>query len=117
VTDGTGGLGFETALALAVSGAEVILTGRHDRKGQSAVDKIRRDVNGANEATNISIWSVLYLLPNSRSGCAPGSLDLLIDNAGVTASGVPIQTLGRIPRLTYVDVPGLAIAAISSVSS
>jgi NAD(P)-dependent dehydrogenase (short-subunit alcohol dehydrogenase family) len=33
VTGATGGLGFETALALAKAGAEVILTGRDDRKG------------------------------------------------------------------------------------
>ena len=33
VTGATGGLGYETALALARSGADVILTGRDDRKG------------------------------------------------------------------------------------
>ena len=33
VTGATGGLGYETALALAKAGAEVVLTGRDDRKG------------------------------------------------------------------------------------
>ena len=31
VTGATGGLGYETALALAKAGSEVILTGRDDR--------------------------------------------------------------------------------------
>jgi len=43
----TGGLGYETALALAKAGAEVILTGRDDQKGQSAIEKIDREVIGA----------------------------------------------------------------------
>jgi NAD(P)-dependent dehydrogenase (short-subunit alcohol dehydrogenase family) len=33
VTGATGGLGYETALALAKAGAELILTGRDDQKG------------------------------------------------------------------------------------
>jgi NAD(P)-dependent dehydrogenase (short-subunit alcohol dehydrogenase family) len=38
VTGATGGLGYETALALAKAGAEVVLTGRDDQKGRSAVE-------------------------------------------------------------------------------
>src|ERR1700679_1398102 len=47
VTGATGGLGYETALALTKAGAEVILTGRDDRKGQTAIEKISRDVSDA----------------------------------------------------------------------
>ena len=47
VTGATGGLGYETALALVKAGSEVILTGRDDRKGQSAIEKISREVIGA----------------------------------------------------------------------
>ena len=72
VTGATGGLGYETALALAKAGSEVILTGRDDRKGQSAIEKISREVTGAKVATNISIWPALHRSPTSRSGCRPG---------------------------------------------
>jgi NAD(P)-dependent dehydrogenase (short-subunit alcohol dehydrogenase family) len=34
----TGGLGYETALALAGAGATVVLTGRNDLKGRHALD-------------------------------------------------------------------------------
>src|SRR6476619_6878178 len=47
VTGATGGLGYETALALAKAGSEVILTGRDDRKGRSAIEKISREVTSA----------------------------------------------------------------------
>ena len=42
VTGSTGGLGFETALVLAQTGAEVVLTGRNDAKGHAAITKIPR---------------------------------------------------------------------------
>jgi hypothetical protein len=41
----TGGLGYETALALAKAEAELVLTG--PRQGQTAADKISREVLGA----------------------------------------------------------------------
>ncbi len=45
---GTGGIGFEAALALSRAGAEVILAGRNDRKGAEAVGRIRSSVPIAN---------------------------------------------------------------------
>ena len=44
VTGATGGLGFETALALARAGAEVLLTGRNAGKGRAAMEQIHRAV-------------------------------------------------------------------------
>ena len=37
ITGATGGLGHETALALAAAGAMVVLTGRNDAKGRNAI--------------------------------------------------------------------------------
>src|ERR1700729_1814581 len=41
ITGATGGLGYETALALAGAGADVVLTGRNVAKGQDAIQRIR----------------------------------------------------------------------------
>jgi NAD(P)-dependent dehydrogenase (short-subunit alcohol dehydrogenase family) len=49
VTGGTGGTGYQTARALASSGAQVIITGRDATRGQDAA-AIRRE-NGADSAT------------------------------------------------------------------
>jgi NAD(P)-dependent dehydrogenase (short-subunit alcohol dehydrogenase family) len=47
VVTGTGGLGFEDALALARAGGDVIIAGRNPRKGSDAVSRIRHSVGHA----------------------------------------------------------------------
>jgi NAD(P)-dependent dehydrogenase (short-subunit alcohol dehydrogenase family) len=87
VVTGTGGLGFQDALALARAGAQVIIAGRNPQKGAAAVDEIQRNVPKADVsfepvdlASLATIEAVAARLRTSR-----GSLDLLINNAAVMA--------------------------------
>jgi NAD(P)-dependent dehydrogenase (short-subunit alcohol dehydrogenase family) len=87
ITGATGGLGYETALALAGAGAEVVVTGRNEAKGRQALQNIRRRYPNARmtyehlDLANLS--SVADFA--TRFAAAHGSLDLLINNAGVMA--------------------------------
>ena len=86
VTGATGGLGYETALALAKAGAEVILTGRDDRKGLSAIEKIGREAPGAKTSyERLDLANLVSIADFSQRMHSRQSLDLLINNAGVMA--------------------------------
>ena len=86
VTGATGGLGYEMALALARAGAEVILTGRDDRKGLSAIEKIHREVSCARISYEpLDLSNLASIADFSQRTKSRQSLDLLINNAGVMA--------------------------------
>ena len=86
VTGATSGLGYETALALARAGADVILTGRDDRKGQSAIEKVVREVSGARVSyESLDLASLASIADFAQRMGGRQSLDLLINNAGVMA--------------------------------
>ncbi len=86
ITGATGGLGYETALALAKAGSEVILTGRDDRKGRSAIEKISREVAGDKVGyEHLDLASLASVADFAQRMHARHSLDLLISNAGVMA--------------------------------
>lgn len=85
VVTGPGGLGFETALALARAGAEVIVAGRSPTKGDEAANAIRAAVPSAkirferlDLADLTSIADFADRLREQRT-----RLDILINNAGV----------------------------------
>lgn len=94
VVTGTGGLGFESALALARAGATVILAGRNAPKAGSAVDEIRRRVPGAQvvfEALDLaSLDSIRVFATRLRN--QHRSLELLVNNAGVMTPPRRMQT-------------------------
>jgi NAD(P)-dependent dehydrogenase (short-subunit alcohol dehydrogenase family) len=86
VTGATGGLGYEAALALARAGAEVVLTGRDDRKGQAAIERIGREAVGARVGyARLDLASLASIADFAERMQSRPSLDLLINNAGVMA--------------------------------
>ena len=85
VTGATGGLGYETALALARAGAEVLVTGRNAEKGRTAIEGIKRAVPSAKvRFAMLDLASLASIRAFAASMLASGRpLDLLINNAGV----------------------------------
>ena len=87
VTGATGGLGYETALALAGAGAIVILTGRNDAKGLRAIERICEQFPNALIAyERLDLASLASVADFARRFASSNDqLDLLVNNAGVMA--------------------------------
>ena len=87
VVTGTGGLGYETALALAGAGATVILAGRSETKGRGAVVRILNKHPQAQivfERLDLgNLTSIADFVRQMEAERAP--IDLLVNNAGVMA--------------------------------
>ncbi len=82
---GTGGLGFEDAIALARAGAEVILAGRNPTKGAEAIRRINDKVSNASvtfEQVDLGSLNSIEALAERLKG-SRDHLDVLINNAGV----------------------------------
>jgi NAD(P)-dependent dehydrogenase (short-subunit alcohol dehydrogenase family) len=89
VTGANGGLGLETARALAVKGAHVVMAVRNQKKAQAAVNEIRA---GAPDASLELVALDLASQASVRAAAeqitaAHKDIDLLINNAGVM--GIP----------------------------
>lgn len=87
VTGATGGLGLETALALAGEGAEVVLAARNPEKGTEAERLIRsRHPKAAVRFDLLDLASLASVQAFAERHLATGRpIDMLIDNAGVMA--------------------------------
>jgi NAD(P)-dependent dehydrogenase (short-subunit alcohol dehydrogenase family) len=130
VVTGTGGLGYETALALAQAGAEVVLAGRNPQAGASAVARIVAEVPGARVRFGALDLARLASVAEF-AGAFDAPIDILVNNAGVmvppkrieTADGFELQfgtnhlghfalTLGLLPLLR-----GGRVISLSSIAA
>ena len=87
VITGAGGLGFETAVALARVGADVTIAGRTAAKGAQAVTAIAAQVPQALirfELLDLADLASIAAFAD-RLTAARGALDILVNNAGVMA--------------------------------
>jgi len=84
ITGGTGGLGFETAKCLRLTGAKIFITARSEEKGQTAVEALSSD--GKDVVADFVVMD-LASLKSVRSAASEfkkksDRLDILITNAG-----------------------------------
>jgi NAD(P)-dependent dehydrogenase (short-subunit alcohol dehydrogenase family) len=89
VTGGSDGLGYEIALALARAGSDVILAGRDGAKARAALGRIRSLAPLAVvRFERLDLSNLASVADFSVRLAAMGvSVDLLVNNAGVMASG------------------------------
>ena len=84
VTGASGGLGYETALALAGAGHEVVLTARNPAKGDLALHRIRAAWPAARLSFAVLDMASLASVAAFAAGVG-GPVGLLVNNAGVMA--------------------------------
>ena len=135
ITGATGGLGFETALALAGAGARVIVTGRNAAKGWSAVNRLREQFPASQisfEALDVACLASVHAFAKKMNANVR-SIHMLINNAGVMAlptrhvthDGFEMQTgtnylghfaltAGLLPLLTRAKKP--RVVSLSSIA-
>jgi len=87
ITGATGGLGYETALALAGAGARVVLTGRNPAKGATALQRIRAVHADADILYDTLDLASLASIQDfaERFKRKHDALDVLVNNGGVMA--------------------------------
>lgn len=84
VTGANTGLGFQSALALAGAGAEVVLAVRDLDKGQVAAQRIRDQIDDARvRVIYLDLASLASIRVFAAGQVGAGPLDLLVNNAGL----------------------------------
>ena len=84
VTGANAGLGYQTALALAGAGAEVVLAVRDLDRGQEAAQRIRERIELAKlRVILLDLGDLASVRDFAATQSAAGPLDLLVNNAGL----------------------------------
>jgi NAD(P)-dependent dehydrogenase (short-subunit alcohol dehydrogenase family)/peroxiredoxin len=83
VTGANSGIGYETALALADLGAEVVLVCRSRDRGEEALGRIREQTGNARVSLELLDMSDLGAVREAAARLASGPVDVLVHNAGV----------------------------------
>lgn len=87
VTGGSRGLGKATAIALAKEGVSVGITGRNEQKLQETVAELKTlGVNASYAVFNVTVQDEV-ITGVQKIAAALGSIDILINNAGIAAFG------------------------------
>ncbi len=94
VTGGTSGIGRRTAIEFAAHGANVVISGRNQSRGNAVVDEIRSQGGNVElilgEITDSTFCDYLVAQTVERLG----SLDILVNNAGIAFHG-PIDLMSN----------------------
>ncbi len=109
VTGGTSGIGRETAVLFAKSGAKVVVAGRREPEGQETIDSIRAaGGDGLFVKTDVSKASEVDALVK-KTVDKFGRLDLAFNNAGIEGVWVPIarQTEEDFDRTININLKGV----------
>ncbi len=83
VTGANSGIGFETSLALADLGAEVVMLCRNAQRGEEAAARVREQTGSKRVALEIVDMSDLGSVRDAAARLASAPVDVLVHNAGV----------------------------------
>ncbi|WP_280252913.1 SDR family NAD(P)-dependent oxidoreductase, partial [Nocardia abscessus] len=89
VTGAAGGIGSAVARALATAGAAVLVTDRNGEAAAAVAEKIVADGgSAAARALDVTDRDSAGAAAEQAAGLADGVVDIVVDNAGVTAPAV-----------------------------
>jgi NAD(P)-dependent dehydrogenase (short-subunit alcohol dehydrogenase family) len=83
VTGANSGIGFETALALADLGAEVVMLCRSRERGEQAVQRVREQTGNPRVSLEVVDLSDLTSVREAAARLAGAPVDVLVHNAGL----------------------------------
>jgi NAD(P)-dependent dehydrogenase (short-subunit alcohol dehydrogenase family)/peroxiredoxin len=82
VTGANSGIGYETALALADLGADIVLACRNRDRGEEAVQRVREQTGNARVSLELLDVSDVGSIRAAAARLASGPVDVLVHNAG-----------------------------------